>query len=178
MQDLVTCLTFKSDPTEAVHYYCSLFKDSRILQVTHYGEEELKELSRLPPEQRPGPALAVKTITFELMGRRFVALNGGGFFEFNHGVSLMVKCHTQDEIDYLWQSLSSDGGKVEECGWLKDRYGLSWQIVPYQMDQWMDDANPDVSQQVSRAIYHMKKLDVQALQSAAEHSSSRSDYAR
>lgn len=163
MKSIVTCLTFKHDPTEAVHYYCSLFKDSRIIQVTHYGEEELTALKHLPEEHRPGPAGAVKTITFELMGQTFMALNGGGFFEFNHGISLVAKCHTQDEIDYLWQGLSSDGGAVEECGWLRDRYGVSWQIVPYFLDEVMDDNNFDEAQRISKAIYGMKKIDIHAL---------------
>lgn len=165
MKSITTCLTFKKDPTEAVHYYTSLFKDSRILQVTHYGEEELKGLTRVKEEERPGPAGAVKTITFEMLGQTFMALNGGSYFEFSHGISLVVKCHTQEEIDYLWQSLSSDGGAIEECGWLRDRYGLSWQILPAMLDEWIDDRNADRGQRISRAIYGMKKIDVQTLES-------------
>lgn len=144
------CLWFDSNAEEAVAFYMSVFTDSRIMRVARYGEGG------------PGPAGAVMTIEFDLDGRRFVALNGGPAFQFSEAVSFVVSCATQDEIDRFWERLS-EGGEKRACGWLKDRFGLSWQIVPRALATMMEDPDAARTGRVTQAMLRMTKLDLAAL---------------
>jgi predicted 3-demethylubiquinone-9 3-methyltransferase (glyoxalase superfamily) len=148
-----TCLWFDRNAEEAVNFYVSLFADSRIVSVTRYGKTG------------PGPEGSVLTITFELAGREFVALNGGPHFRFNEAISMFVQCDTQAEIDRLWETLL-EGGEAQQCGWLKDRFGLSWQILPSSMDRMLRDPDPKRSERVMTAMLQMVKLDIAQLERA------------
>ena len=141
---------------EAAKFYVSVFKNSRIKQVTHYTGEELPE--------RKGQ---VMTVSFELDGEEFVALNGGPRFKFTEAVSFVVNCKTQEEVDSYWDRLLAGGGQVSMCGWLKDKFGLSWQIVPTALPELLSDPDPAISQSVMKAMMQMKKIDIQALKEAA-----------
>ncbi len=147
------CLWFKNQAEEAVRFYTSLFKNSRIVETSYY------------PETGPGPAGSVLTITFELDGDRFMALNGMESFTFNHAISLVAQCENQAELDRVWDTLAKDG-KVEQCGWLKDRYGVSWQVVPRSLAKMLTDRDSACVNRVMQAIMKMKKLDVAALEQA------------
>jgi len=148
-------LWFDDNAEEAVNFYVSIFKDSKIVSVARYGEAG------------PGPEGTVMTIAFELNGQEFIALNGGPLFKFNEAISFVVNCETQEEIDGLWEKLSEDGKKVE-CGWLKDKYGLSWQIVPTVLGRMLSDADPEKSKRVMQAMLEMDKLDIKVLRQAYE----------
>ncbi len=159
MQSISTCLWFDSEAEEAAKFYTSIFKNSKILKITHYGEAGFEVHHR--------PAGSVLTVVFELNGQRFMALNGGPVFKFNEAVSLVVNCKTQDELDYYWAKLSEGGDKsAQQCGWLKDRYGLSWQIVPSALEEMMSDSDPVKSNKVMEALLQMKKLDISTLEKA------------
>jgi predicted 3-demethylubiquinone-9 3-methyltransferase (glyoxalase superfamily) len=153
MQKITPCLWFDTEGEEAANFYTSIFKNSQILEVSRYGEGG------------PQPAGTVMTVLFELDGQRFTALNGGPQFTFNEAVSLQVGCETQDEIDYFWNGLS-EGGEEGPCGWLKDRYGLSWQIVPTTIGELLGDPDPEKAQRRLQALFGMKKLDIEALRNA------------
>jgi len=152
MQKISTCLWFDGQAEEAAKFYCSVFRNSKIKQITHYGDTG------------PRPKGSVMTVHFELDGREFLALNAGPAFTFNHAISLMVNCDTQQELDDMWDKLSA-GGAIEQCGWLRDRYGLSWQIVPAILPQLL--GNPATSDKVMREVVKMVKLDIAAMQKAA-----------
>jgi predicted 3-demethylubiquinone-9 3-methyltransferase (glyoxalase superfamily) len=159
MQNIVPCLWFDSNAEEAVNFYTSIFKDSKIGRVSRYTEAG-KEI-------HGKPAGSVLTMEFELNGRPFTALNGGPVFKFNEAVSFQVRCETQEEIDYYWEKLTAGGDpNAQQCGWLKDKFGLSWQIVPAILDQLMSDAKK--SERVMAVLFNMKKLDIQGLKQAAE----------
>ena len=151
---IVPNLWFDSEAEEAAAFYTSVFKDSRIVNVTHYTEAG------------PRPAGMVMTVEFELEGQRFVGINGGPQFSFDEAVSFQIACETQDEIDYFWEQLS-EGGEEGPCGWLKDRYGLSWQVVPTGMEELFSDPNPERARRAMEAMLKMSKLDIAALRSAA-----------
>lgn len=153
------CLWFDNQGEQAAHFYTGVFPDSRVTAVARYGEAGHDIHGR--------PAGSVMTVQFELDGQPFLALNGGPMFRFNEAVSLMVSCDTQDEIDHYWSRLS-DGGDpaARQCGWLKDRYGLSWQIVPAQMASWMGGPDMAAAQRVMQALLGMQKLDIAALERA------------
>jgi len=155
MQKIVPCLWFDTEAEEAVNFYCSVFKDSEILDITYYGEAG------------PRPAGLVMTVRFRLQGQEFVALNAGPQCKFTEAISLMVNCDTQEEIDMMWDKLSA-GGEEVECGWLKDKYGLSWQIAPTIWPQLMGGPDPARSQNAMRAMGQMKKLDIATLKKAYE----------
>ena len=157
MQKITPSLWFDTEAEEAARFYTSKFKDSKILAVTHYGEAG------------PRPEGMVMTVTFELAGQQFVALNGGPEFSFTEAVSLQVNCETQEEIDTFWAGLS-EGGEEGPCGWLKDRFGLSWQIVPTILDELISDPDTAKGQRAMAAMLQMRKLDIAALQRAAEQS--------
>ncbi len=146
-------LWFDTEAEDAASFYVSVFKNSRIVNVTHYTEAG------------PRPAGTVMTVKFELDGQRFVAINGGSQFEFDEAVSFQIDCDGQDEIDYYWERLS-DGGSEGPCGWLKDRYGLSWQVVPNRLPELLSDPDPERANRAMQAMMGMQKLDIAALQRA------------
>jgi predicted 3-demethylubiquinone-9 3-methyltransferase (glyoxalase superfamily) len=157
IQKIVPCLWFDNQAEDAAKFYTSVFENSRVKDITHYGTEG-QEVHK----QKPG---TVMTVAFELDGVHFTALNGGPLFKFNEAISLQVMCETQAEIDRLWKALSSDE-KSEQCGWLKDKFGLSWQIVPNVMAQLIADKDPAKAGRVMSAMLKMKKLDIAALKKA------------
>ncbi len=151
-QKIVPNLWFDTEAEEAAE---SVFRNSRIVNVAHY------------PEAGPRPAGTVMTVEFELDGQRFVAINGGPQFTFDEAVSFAIGCETQDEIDYYWERLS-EGGEEGPCGWLKDRYGLSWQVVPTAIEELFADSDPERARRAMEAMLKMRKLDIAALRSAAD----------
>jgi predicted 3-demethylubiquinone-9 3-methyltransferase (glyoxalase superfamily) len=154
-QKITPFLWFDDQAEEAANFYASIFKDSRIVAITRY------------PESGPGPAGSVLTVLFELEGQQFIALNGGPQFKFTEAISFSVDCKTQDEVDYFWEKLTADGGQESMCGWLKDKYGLSWQIVPAIVQELLQDKDAAKAERVMKAILQMKKLDIATLQRAA-----------
>jgi predicted 3-demethylubiquinone-9 3-methyltransferase (glyoxalase superfamily) len=159
IQKISPCLWFDGQGEEAARFYVSIFKNSRIGTVSHFGKEGFEVHGR--PE---GSAMVV---TFFLDGQEFSALNGGPHFRFSEAISLMVRCESQAEIDYLWEKLGAGGDpKAQQCGWLKDKYGLSWQIVPTAMEEMMASTDRAKSGRVMNALLKMKKLDLAALQKA------------
>ncbi len=155
MQKIVPNLWFDKEAEQAAEFYCSVFPDSKIDLVTRYPEES----------DRAGSVL---TVTFELDGQRFLALNGGPQFKFNEAVSLEIRCADQDEVDSYWEKLTADGGEESMCGWLKDRYGVSWQVVPTGMDEVFSSPDPERAKRAMEAMLKMSKLDIAALRSAAD----------
>src|SRR6266508_3296318 len=153
MQGIKPFLWFDNQAEEAANFYTSLFDNSKILDVARYGEAG------------PGEAGTVMTVAFQLDGQDFVALNGGPRFTFTEAVSFVVSCETQDEVDQLWERLS-EGGEEGPCGWLKDRYGLSWQIAPTALGQMLQDEDPKRAERVMAAMLQMKKIDIEALKLA------------
>jgi len=153
MQQISTCLWFDGKAEEAANFYTSIFKDSRIISTLHYGEAG------------PGPRGSVLTVTFQINGYEIVALNGGPHFTFTPAISLFVKCKSQEEVDYYWDRLL-DGGRPEHCGWLYDRFGLCWQIVPTILHEMLQDKDAAKAKRVMEAMLKMIKLDVGALQRA------------
>ncbi|MET8985551.1 VOC family protein [Nonomuraea wenchangensis] len=149
-QKITTYLWFDNQAEEAAAFYTSLFAGSRIVRV-----------------QRNGDADTVMLVEFELAGQRFLALNGGPHFTFNEAVSLYVDCETQEEVDELWARLTADGGEESQCGWLKDRWGLSWQIVPSRLPELISDPDPGRAGRAMKAMLGMRKIDVRALEEAA-----------
>ena len=159
VQKISPCLWFDDQAEEAARLYTSIFPDSRILHVSRYGETG-REIHGKPA----GSAMAVD---FELEGQHFTALNGGPQFRFNEAVSLMVHCETQAEVDHYWEKLSQGGDETaQQCGWLKDRYGLSWQVLPDALPDWIAGPDPVKSQRAMQAMFRMKKLDIEALRRA------------
>jgi predicted 3-demethylubiquinone-9 3-methyltransferase (glyoxalase superfamily) len=154
MQKITTYLWFDNQAEEAAIFYTSLLPGSSILDVQRYGEAG------------PGPAGSAMMVTFELAGQRFLALNGGPQFTFTEAISLYVDCESQEEVDELWARLT-EGGEESQCGWLKDRWGLSWQIIPTELPELLGDPDPAKAQQVMKAMLGMRKIDVKALREAA-----------
>jgi predicted 3-demethylubiquinone-9 3-methyltransferase (glyoxalase superfamily) len=165
LQKFTTCLCFNNQAEQAVKFYLSIFKDSKILSIRRYTEDSLKALSHLPEDMRPGPVNNVMVIEFKMFGQKFLAVNGGPYFKFSEGMSIAVNCETQEEIDYLWDKLSEDGEK-QECGWIKDKYGVSWQVVPTILSEMVHDKDIGRSERVIKALYKMKKIDIKTLQEA------------
>lgn len=156
MQPQITpFLWFDNEAEDAANFYTSLFPNSRIVTVTHYGQAG------------PRPAGTVMTVAFELNGQRFTALNGGPEPKFNHAVSFVINCEDQDEVDRYWQSLS-DGGQEVACGWLTDRFGLSWQVVPDGLIELITDVDPERAERATEAMLSMTKLDIEAIRRAAD----------
>ncbi len=153
MQKITPFLWFDNQAEEAINFYTSIFKNSRIKDVSRYGEGG------------PGPAGSVITASFELEGQEFIALNGGPQFQFNESISFLVNCESQEEVDELWAKLT-EGGEEQPCGWLKDKFGLSWQIVPTILGKLMSDPDPVKAGNVTQAMLQMKKIDIAALQRA------------
>jgi predicted 3-demethylubiquinone-9 3-methyltransferase (glyoxalase superfamily) len=155
-QKITPSLWFDMNAEEAANFYVDLFDDGRILDVTRY------------PEGTPGPAGEVMTVEWELNGQKFVGINGGPQFQFSEAVSFMISCKDQDEVDYYWDRLTADGGKEGQCGWLTDRFGLAWQVVPEGMDEVFNDPDPAKAERSMAAMMKMKKLDIAELRAAAE----------
>ena len=157
MQEITPCLWFDSNAEEAVNFYTSVFKKSKIGKISRYGEEGY--------EIHGKPAGTVLTVEFELNGQSFTALNGGPVFKFNEAISFQVSCKSQKEVDYYWEKLS-EGGEKGQCGWLKDKYGVSWQIVPTVLGEMLQDKVTKKSERVMKALLQMKKLDIARLEEA------------
>jgi predicted 3-demethylubiquinone-9 3-methyltransferase (glyoxalase superfamily) len=155
MQKITPFLWFDHEAEEAMNFYVSIFKNSKILSVTRYGEGG------------PGPAGEVMTATFQLEGQEFMALNGGPDHHFTEAISFFVDCQTQEEVDELWNRLT-EGGEAGPCGWLKDKFGVSWQIIPTVLGELLSDPDPAKSQRVMQAMLQMKKIDIKTLQEAYE----------
>ncbi len=154
-QKITPSLWFDTEAEEAAAFYVSVFRNSRIVTVTHYTEAG------------PRPAGTVMTVEFELDGQHFIGINGGPEFSFSEAVSFQVNCEDQDDVDYFWDRLG-DGGEEGPCGWLKDRYGLSWQVVPTGMDELFADPDQTRAQRAMQAMFGMRKLDIAALRAAAD----------
>ena len=154
-QKITTFLWYDNNAEEAANFYVSVFKNSRILATTRYSDAG------------PGPKGSVMTVSFELDGQEFTALNGGPHFKFTEAISLVVHCQSQEEVDYLWTKLTEDGGQESQCGWLKDKFGLSWQITPDALLTLIKDADTAKVQRVMQAMMQMKKLDIKKLEQAA-----------
>ena len=161
LQKITPCLWFDNEAEPAAQFYTGIFKNSKIGTIARYGET-----GREFHGKEPGTAM---TVAFELDGQSFLGLNGGPIFKLNEAVSFMVNCDTQDEIDFFWEKLSAGGDeKAQQCGWLKDKFGLSWQVVPTILPSLMNDPDPAKSQKVMGALMQMKKLDIAALKRANE----------
>jgi len=158
MKAIMPCLWFDGKAEEAARFYTSIFKDSKITNISHY-----------PPSASAAsgmPAGSVMTVNFKINGTEFMALNGGPAFKFNEACSMVVLCKDQDEIDEYWSKLTAGGGEPSVCGWLKDKYGLSWQIVPDSMEKLIQDKDPEKTERVMSAVMKMKKLDMKVMEDA------------
>lgn len=160
MQKITPFLWFNDNAEEAANFYVSIFKNSKIGVTSRYNEEMAKAAGR--------PVGSVMVISFELDGQNFTAINGGPAFKLTEAISLYVDCEDQEEVDYYWDKLTSGGGKEAECGWLKDKYGLSWQIVPRILTEILGSKDPEKHNRGMHAMLQMKKFDIQALKDAAE----------
>jgi predicted 3-demethylubiquinone-9 3-methyltransferase (glyoxalase superfamily) len=156
MQKIVTFLWFDNQAEEAANLYVSVFKNSKIGTVRRYGKAG------------PGPEGSVMTVAFQLEGQEFYALNAGPHFKFTPAISLFVNCESQDEVDELWEKLSA-GGRKDRCGWLQDKYGLSWQIIPTALGKLMSDPDPEKSSRIMKAMLQMDKIDERRLREAYEN---------
>ena len=156
MQRITPFLWFDNNAEEAMNFYVSIFKNSKVLRLMRYGEAG------------PGPAGTVMTAEFELDGQQFVGLNGGPRFKFTEAVSFTVKCETQEEVDYYWAKLSEDGGEKSRCGWVKDKFGLWWQVEPSILGELMADKNPEKAKRVMEAMLKMDKIEIEPLKRAHE----------
>jgi predicted 3-demethylubiquinone-9 3-methyltransferase (glyoxalase superfamily) len=156
VQKITPFLWFDNNAEEAVNFYMSIFKNSKIMNIARYGEAG------------PGPKGTVMIVTFELEGQRFTALNGGPQFKFTPAISFFVNCETQQEVDKFWEKLS-EGGRKDRCGWLQDKYGVSWQIVPSVLGHLVQDKDAEKSKRVMKAMLQMDKLNINGLKDAYEH---------
>ncbi len=160
MKKLTTCLWFDDQAEEAAKFYTSIFKDGRIGRIAHYGKGGFEHHRR--------PAGSVMTVEFEFGGQHYVGLNGGPLFKFNESCSIMINCETQDEIDYYWSKLTAGGGEEVQCGWLKDKFGLSWQVSPTVLADMIVDKDIRKVERVTKAYMQMKKFDLAKLKAAFE----------
>jgi predicted 3-demethylubiquinone-9 3-methyltransferase (glyoxalase superfamily) len=159
MQKITPFLWFDTQAEEAVNYYLSIFRNGKILNTSRYNEDSARASGR-PPE-------SVMTVAFELHGQQFIALNGGPHFAFSSAISFLVDCQSQDEVDALWEKLSA-GGEQMPCGWLKDKYGVTWQIVPSVLGELLNHKDAFKAQRVMQAMLQMKKIDIDSLKKAAQ----------
>jgi len=161
IQRITPFLWFDNQAEEAMQFYTSVFKDSKIVDIYRYPDEPLNEHWQ---------EMAGKVIhgVFDLAGQRFMALDGGPMFKFTEAISFYVACETQEEVDYFWEKLTADGGEESMCGWLKDKFGVSWQIVPTALGELLSGPNPEKSQRVMQAMLQMKKIDIKTLEKAYE----------
>src|SRR6266850_4653744 len=154
MQKITPFLWFDGQAEEAMNFYVSIFKNSKVIHVSRYGEAG------------PGPKGTVMSATFQLEGQQFMALNGGPLFKFTEAISLFVSCETQEEVDDLWNKLTAGGGAPSQCGWLKDKFGLSWQIIPTALIEMLADKDPEKSKRAMEAMLGMTKIDINRLREA------------
>jgi predicted 3-demethylubiquinone-9 3-methyltransferase (glyoxalase superfamily) len=159
MQKITPFLWFDDNAEEAVNFYVSIFEDAKILSVSHYGEAESNTAGR--------PQGSVMTVAFQLAGQTFTALNGGPHFKFSEAISFVINCETQQEIDDYWERLA-EGGETLQCGWLKDKYGVAWQVVPSFLGEIIQDTDPKRSERVMAALLQMDKLDIEKLRAARD----------
>ena len=160
MQKITPFLWFKDNAEEAAKFYTSIFKNSKIGRILRYSEEVAKV------SQSGQPAGSVLTIEFEIEGQKFVALNGGPEFKFNESISFVVNCETQKEVDYFWEKLTADGGEESQCGWLRDKFGMSWQVTPTVLIDMLHDKDPEKAERVMKAMLQMQKIDIEKLNAA------------
>ena len=160
MQKITPFLWFDNNAEEAVNFYVSIFKNSKVGKVTRYNEASAKAAGR--------PKGSVMTAEFQLEGQNFVAINGGPHFKFTEAISFVIDCETQEEVDYFWEKLTANGGQESQCAWLKDKYGLSWQIVPKVLIEMLQDKDAQKAQRVMEAMLQMKKIDIATLERAYE----------
>jgi predicted 3-demethylubiquinone-9 3-methyltransferase (glyoxalase superfamily) len=160
MQKITPFLWFDDQAEEAAKFYTSIFKDSKVGKILRYSEETAKI------SQSGRPPGSVLTVEFEIEGQKFTALNGGPQFKFNESVSFVVNCETQEEVDYFWEKLTADGGQESACGWLKDKFGVSWQITPTVLIEMLQDENAAKSERVMNAMLQMQKIDIKTLREA------------
>ena len=158
MQKITPFLWFDNQAEEAAKFYTSVFKNSKVDRILRYDEASAKAAGR--------PAGSVLTVEFEIEGQKFTALNGGPQFKFNESVSFVVNCKTQEEVDYFWEKLTAGGGQESECGWLKDKFGLSWQITPTVLIDMLNDKDPKKAGQVMKAMMQMQKIEINKLKAA------------
>jgi predicted 3-demethylubiquinone-9 3-methyltransferase (glyoxalase superfamily) len=159
IQKITPCLWFDDQAEEAVEFYTAIFRNSKIVNIARYGEAG--------HEVHGKPAGTVMTVAFELDGQPFTALNGGPMFKFNEAISFQVNCETQEEVDYYWEKLSAGGDETaQQCGWLKDKYGASWQVVPSVLPEMINDPDSEKSQRAMKAMLQMKKIDIDELKRA------------
>ena len=155
MDNLITCLWFDTEGEEAANFYTSIFPNSKVCKIARYGSAG------------PRPEGTVMTVSFELNGQEFVALNGGPDFTFNEAISFQIMCDDQSEVDRYWEQLTADGGEPGPCGWLKDRFGVAWQVVPKALTRLLEDPDADKAQRVMAAMLQMKKIEIDELERAA-----------
>jgi predicted 3-demethylubiquinone-9 3-methyltransferase (glyoxalase superfamily) len=160
MQKITPFLWYDDKAEQAANFYCSVFKNSKLGSITHYEGEGAKASGR--------PAGTVMTVEFELEGQKFVAMNAGPHFKFTEAVSFVINCETQEEVDYFWGKLTADGGAESQCGWLKDKYGLSWQVTPTILPELFKNNDPEKSKKVMHAMLQMKKIDIAKLKESVE----------
>jgi predicted 3-demethylubiquinone-9 3-methyltransferase (glyoxalase superfamily) len=160
MQKITPFLWYDDKAEEAMNLYVSIFKNSKVLAVTRYDDASAEAAGR--------PKGSVMTVAFELEGQKYTAINGGPHFKLTEAVSFVVNCETQEEVDYFWEKLTADGGKESQCAWLKDKYGLSWQIVPRMLLELLQDKDKAKAHRVMKAMLQMKKIDIATLKRAAE----------
>jgi predicted 3-demethylubiquinone-9 3-methyltransferase (glyoxalase superfamily) len=159
MQRITPCLWFDSQAEEAALFYSGIFKNSKIVSISRFGKAGY--------EVHGKPAGSVMTVVFELDGQAFTALNGGPMFQFNEAISLQVHCENQDEVDYYWGKLAAGGdARAQQCGWLKDKFGLSWQVIPRELFELIQDPDPQKSQRATQAMLQMKKIDIAVVRRA------------
>lgn len=156
MQKITPFLWFAGNAEEAMNYYCSIFPDAKVTGATYYGDAG------------PGPKGGFMLGSFELLGQKFTVLNGNPDVRFSHTISFVVNCESQEEVDHYWNNLTANGGEEVACGWLKDKYGMSWQITPVILPQLLQDKDAAKSARVMKAMMQMKKIDIAALEAAAE----------
>ena len=162
MQKITPFLWFDDQAEEAVKFYTSIFKNSKVGRILRYGEEAAKV------SQTGRPVGSVLTIEFEIEEQKFTALNGGPAFKFNESISFVVNCDTQKEVDYFWGKLTADGGQESQCGWLKDKFGVSWQVVPRALIEMLRDKDSEKSERVMKAMLQMQKINIKTLEEAYE----------
>jgi predicted 3-demethylubiquinone-9 3-methyltransferase (glyoxalase superfamily) len=162
MQKITPFLWFDNQAEEAAKFYTSIFKNSKIRRILRYGEEAAKV------SESGRPVGSVLTIEFELEGQKFVALNGGPQFKFNESISFVVNCETQEEVNDFWEKLTVDGGQESACGWLKDKFGVSWQVTPTVLIEMLHDKDAEKAERVMKAMLQMQKIDIKCLKQAYE----------